>query len=124
QDLVDGTTGTVVDSVEAFGEPAADVQSQHLRLHVRPGDRLALVAAKSARLRAHRRLEVLDGLHVPRDVADLTGLSLVADDRPRDPPPFAGLADHVRDGNARAVEHHLAELPGDAVDHAERVLLD
>jgi hypothetical protein len=48
----------------------------------------------------------------------------VADDRHRDAPAFAGLADHVRGGDTRAVEHHLAELPGDAVDHAERVLLD
>ena len=100
----------MVESVETLGEPAAHVQPQHLRLHVRPGDRLALVAPERAGIRAHRRLEILDGLHVPRDVADLAGLALVADDRHRDAPAFAGLADHVRGRDARAVEDHLTEL--------------
>src|SRR5262245_4886085 len=124
QELVDGAAGALVETVEALGEPAADVQSQHLRLHVGPGDGLALVAPERARIPEHDRLEVLDRLRVARDVADLAGLPLVADDGHRDAPAFAGLADQVVGRDARAVEHHLTELLGDAVDHAKRALLD
>src|SRR5262245_13720717 len=54
EDLVDGAAGTVVESVETLGEPPTYVQPQHLRLHVRPGDRLALIAPERAGFRAHR----------------------------------------------------------------------
>ena len=62
-------------------------------------------------------LELLDRLGVAGDVPELARLALVADDRHRQAPTLARLADHVLGRDARAVERHLAELLGDAVDH-------
>ena len=56
--------------------------------------------------------------------AEFGGLALVADDRHRQAPAFARLADHVRGRHAGAVEGHLAELGRDAVDHLQRPLFD
>src|SRR4029450_2412209 len=120
----DDPSGTVSGPAETLGEPAPPLQPQHLRLHVRPGNGLALVAPERTGIRTHRCLEVLDHLRVARDVADLAGLPLVADDRHRDAPAFTRFADHVPGGDPRVVEHHLTELLGDAVDHAQRTLLD
>ena len=114
----------MVDAVETLRQAAANVEPQHLCLHVRPHDFLALVAPERGRVDAHLPFELLHGLRVARHVPELTRFAFVAHDRHREPPPFTGLADHVRGRNTRAVEQHLPELVRDAVDHAQRPLLD
>ena len=69
-------------------------------------------------------LQVLHRLEVARREAEFGRLALVADDRHRQPPALTRFADHVLGRHARAVEGHLAELGGDAVDHLQRSLLD
>ena len=114
----------MVDAVKALGQPPTNVQPQHLRLDICPRDGFALVSAKRTGIGAHRGLEILDRLGVPRDIAQLARFPFVADDRHRDAPPLTRLADHVLGRDARAIEQHLAELRRDAVDHPQWPLLD
>ena len=105
EQLVDRAAGTVLDAVEPLGESPAHVQPQHLGLHVRPRDRLALIAAVRAGSARTVLLELLapssrSGRRSPAHRA-----RVVADDRHREAPPLAGLADHVLGRDARAVEH-------------------
>ena len=125
QQLVDGAAGTVFDAVEPFGQPPAHVEAQHLGLHVGPRNRVALVAAKRGRdRRCTSCSSSFTVLAYRGDVAELAGLALVAHDRHRHAPTFAGLADHVRGRNSGVVEQHLAELGRDPADHPQRPLHD
>ena len=68
--------------------------------------------------------QLLDRLAIAADVAQLTGLALVAHHGHRQRPALTGLTDHVGGRHPGPVEHDLAELLGDAVDHLQRQLLD
>ena len=122
EQLVDRSVGAVRDPVEPLRQPAAYVEPQHLRLDVGATERRDLVGPEAIRLRAHRRLELLHQLAVPRHVSELRRFAFVAHDRHRQAPSLARLADHVDRRYPCAVELHLPELAGDPVDHLERPL--
>ena len=98
--------------------------AQHLGLDRGPGQVATGVDAVAVGVGGDPSGQLLDHLAVAGDVAQLAGLTLVADHGHGEGPALAGLADHVGGGHPGLVEDHLAELPGDPVDHLQRALLD
>ena len=64
QQLVDGALGTVVDAVEALGEPPAHVALEHVGLDDRPRQLARCLGVEPLRVLAYDGGELLGGLAV------------------------------------------------------------